>query len=257
MPDKQGKPIKEGYILTHRNGCPQVIHRRSEAQLRRDRVDTILLTVQEPNSIPDRIGVKFGLAETKDSRKHQRGEARERRNEERRTRGLPVKDKVYNKLGVIDSGLKFEPGEISYQMAKILPMLSWEKPLTAEAKIARVREYFEYCFNNDVRPSIPGLSFAEGISVSQFNEIAFRQTKDDRAVADEYLKSRMFINILLEQFTETSKINPVVGIFLLKNHFGYKDVQEHKVVAEDPYGTILNRSELAEKYREALPDDTE
>ena len=44
------------------------------------------------------------------------------------------------------------------------------------------------------------------------------------------------------------KINPVVGIFLGKNNFAYRDQSEHVVVAQTRSETDYNAEEIAARY---------
>ena len=50
------------------------------------------------------------------------------------------------------------------------------------------------------------------------------------------------------------QINPASGIFLGKNHFGYKDVQDLVVQPKQPLGEQADAEAIEEKYRE-LPDE--
>ena len=53
------------------------------------------------------------------------------------------------------------------------------------------------------------------------------------------------------------KINPIVGIFLGKNHFGYADKQEFELSPKDPLGDRTDTKALEERYIESVVDDTE
>ena len=48
------------------------------------------------------------------------------------------------------------------------------------------------------------------------------------------------------------KVNPAAGIFILKNHNGYKDTQDVVLTPNNPISDIPPE-EIAEKYQE-LPD---
>ena len=58
-----------------------------------------------------------------------------------------------------------------------------------------------------------------------------------------------------EDYMQNGKINPVSGIFLGKNHFGYKDQTELKVATNGEEATIP-QEQLEEKYRDLLADGT-
>lgn len=51
-----------------------------------------------------------------------------------------------------------------------------------------------------------------------------------------------------EDYMQNGKINPVSGIFLGKNHFGYTDKQEIVVEPKNPLGEAESPEELKRKY---------
>ena len=53
-------------------------------------------------------------------------------------------------------------------------------------------------------------------------------------------------------FFQNGKINPASGIFILKNHFGYRDVQDLVLEPKQPHGVAPE--DVAQKYAE-LPED--
>ena len=55
------------------------------------------------------------------------------------------------------------------------------------------------------------------------------------------------MNQILAQYMADGHLNPVTAIFLLKNHFEYKDQTETVVIKKDPYETG-NPEEIARKY---------
>ena len=48
------------------------------------------------------------------------------------------------------------------------------------------------------------------------------------------------------------KINPVSGIFLLKNNFGYQDKQEVVLTPNNPLGDYQTQEELAKRYAQGV-----
>lgn len=57
----------------------------------------------------------------------------------------------------------------------------------------------------------------------------------------------------MEAYMTNGKINPVSGIFLLKNNHGYTDKQEIEVKAVNTLGEEGNKEEIAQRYLDALP----
>ena len=59
-------------------------------------------------------------------------------------------------------------------------------------------------------------------------------------------------------YMQNGKINPVSGIFLMKNNFGYADKQEVIVTPNNPLGDTKDTKELQEAYIEgSIVDETE
>ena len=56
------------------------------------------------------------------------------------------------------------------------------------------------------------------------------------------------MNTQIENYAQNGKINPVTAIFLMKNHFGYRDQQEVVVTPNGPLGDQVPEDELAKKY---------
>lgn len=53
---------------------------------------------------------------------------------------------------------------------------------------------------------------------------------------------------------QSGKINPASGIFIGKNMFGYKDTQDVVVTPNNPLDNGASPTEIADKYRAALPE---
>lgn len=56
-------------------------------------------------------------------------------------------------------------------------------------------------------------------------------------------------------YMQNGKINPVSGIFLMKNSFGYKDQQEVVVTPSSPLGEQTDPEELRNRYIDSLPEE--
>lgn len=61
---------------------------------------------------------------------------------------------------------------------------------------------------------------------------------------------------MIEEYMQNGKINPVSGIFLMKNNFGYADKTEVVVTPNNPLGEAGDRAEIEARYRDsvALPE---
>ncbi|MBQ1981636.1 MAG: hypothetical protein II229_00240 [Clostridia bacterium] len=64
------------------------------------------------------------------------------------------------------------------------------------------------------------------------------------------------MELMWEEYMVHGKINPVTGIFLAKNNFGYQDKQE-MVLTPNTSDTVQSPQELERRYLDALPDGNE
>jgi hypothetical protein len=101
-----------------------------------------------------------------------------------------------------------------------------------EAVKDRIQEYFTYCIEKDIKPGVEGMAMALGINRRTLWEW---ETGGLRANAgnsrmDIIKKSKQFLAQYMESLAQNGKINPVTAIFLMKNHFGYKDSQDINII---------------------------
>ena len=71
------------------------------------------------------------------------------------------------------------------------------------------------------------------ISASGFREAEIIQINGETKIPVDnrmvLLRFSAALNSLMEDYMQNGKINPVAGLFLLKNNFNYKDTQEYVV----------------------------
>ena len=113
----------------------------------------------------------------------------------------------------------------------------------------RIAAYFNACITNDMRPFVAGLCAALGISRTTWY---YWGTGEKRDYQDLVERTRAVMESIIEQYMLQGKINPVTGIFLLKNHFGYTDKNEVVLIPKNnPLGEPLTeeaKEALAKKY---------
>lgn len=117
----------------------------------------------------------------------------------------------------------------------------------------RLKWYFENCAENDIKPTVLGLSSAIGVDRRTLRAWYSGET---RAITHSPLikKAYTLLEELWEDYMLNGKVNPASGIFLGKNHFGYQDQQDYVVRP----GQMLSEQTSPEqmlKQIEALPDD--
>ena len=154
-----------------------------------------------------------------------------------------------------DSTVQAMPGDNAKYTAHNL-MLYRLKPVSfesAEEIEERTETYFEICQQNDMKPSVAGYALALGISRQElWNIVSGKRVKPD-AVLDLLKRAYLVLNAQMEDYMQNGKINPVSGIFLMKNSFQYQDKQEIQVSANQ--GDAESPDQLASKYADAIPAD--
>lgn len=153
-----------------------------------------------------------------------------------------------------DSTVQAEPGDNRKYLEHNLKMWNWpqvdmKKP---ENVLERVTLYFQTCADDDMKPSVAGLALAFGIDRRTLwkwiNGIQSDFVASESRVALK--KAYIILNAQMENYMQNGKINPVAGIFLMKNNMGYQDKQEVVVTPNQQFGEQIPAETLEKKYLE-------
>lgn len=153
-----------------------------------------------------------------------------------------------------DSTVQAEPGDNRKYLEHNLKMWNWpqvdmKKP---ENVLERVTLYFQTCADDDMKPSVAGLALAFGIDRRTLwkwiNGIQSDFVASESRVALK--KAYIILNAQMENYMQNGKINPVAGIFLMKNNMGYQDKQEVVVTPNQQLGEQIPAETLEKKYLE-------
>lgn len=129
----------------------------------------------------------------------------------------------------------------------------------------RVNEYYTIVAENDMKPTVAGLANALGMDRQTLWEIRsghYRFGKVPYGIpegsSDRIKKAYKIMEELWENYMQNGKINPVSGIFLGKNHFGYQDKQDIVVTPKQPENDF-NAADIASRYmiEEDTPDGSD
>lgn len=154
-----------------------------------------------------------------------------------------------------DSTVQTMPGDNAKYTAHNL-MLYRLKPVSfesAEEIDERIETYFDICQQNDMKPSVAGFSLALGVDRRRLWEIITGKVVKPDAVTDSLKRAYLILNAQMEDYMQNGKINPVSGIFLMKNSFQYQDKQEIQVSANQPDAETPDQ--IAQKVADAIPAD--
>ena len=148
-----------------------------------------------------------------------------------------------------------EPGDNTKYINHSLEIMKWPKPNmdSLEAVQQRCIDYFTLCGKNDINPRFAGGGLECGVDRMtlcfwfNISRVGFKLSDSTR---DTIKKARDFINAQMEDFMQNGKINPVAGIFLMKNNMNYTDQQEVILKPDSPLGEAASAEDLRKKYLE-------
>ena len=151
-----------------------------------------------------------------------------------------------------------EPGDNSKYLRHSMEIMKWEQPdMTNKEQVEnRIAQYFALCDKNDMKPSVEGLAFAFSTTRKTLwcwvNGIESSHIPDD--VRNTIKKAYTLLNNLMVEYMQNGKINPVSGIFLMKNNMGYMDQSEIVITPNNPLGSEEAPETITQKYAE-LPKE--
>ena len=147
-----------------------------------------------------------------------------------------------------------EPGDnnkfLSHAMAVYnLPAIDTSDPVQVKQ---RIDDYFALCVAHDIKPSVKGFLNALRVAKStlwEWRQGNFRAGTHQKIICEAY----DVLEALWEDYMMNGKINPVSGIFLGKNNFGYQDKQEYVLTPNQQQITPEDIKAISSKYDE-LPE---
>ena len=165
-----------------------------------------------------------------------------------------------------------EPGDNAKYLSVGLKLFEMEKvDLHKPDDVqARLSEYFHIHFEADLKPTVAGMAMALGLDRRRLWEIKSGAKMGGTSEYDlptETLvaikKAYNYMEILWENYMQNGKINPVSGIFLGKNNFGYQDKTEYVVTPNMQTDSDFSAEDIRKRYLpdsatiEQLPDSTD
>ena len=156
-----------------------------------------------------------------------------------------------------DAALNVAPGDnTKYVMlgARLfnLPPIDLHDP---EQVNDRLNEFFQIHAEADMKPTVSGMGMALGLDRRRLWEIKSGNYGTQRALADlptltkdSIKRAYEYMEILWENYMQNGKINPVSGIFLGKNNFGYQDKTEYVVTPNMNNDSDYNADDIRKRY---------
>ena len=118
----------------------------------------------------------------------------------------------------------------------------------------RIEWFFNHCINDDMKPTVTGLCNALGISRKTLWDWEAGRVRS-ATHTDLIKRAKDILAELWEDYMLNGKINPVSGIFLGKNHFGYQDKSEVVLTPNNNLGAEPDPEEVRSRYLEEHAED--
>lgn len=121
----------------------------------------------------------------------------------------------------------------------------------------RLGEYFALYEKADLKPTVAGMAIAlNGMSRQTLTAIAHDRptgsagykTALPREVADSIKKAYKMLENMWETYMNSGKINPVSGIFLGKNNYGYQDKTEYVLTPNQQNDSDYDAEDIRQRY---------
>lgn len=155
------------------------------------------------------------------------------------------------------NGYDVQPGDNSKALGVImqfndLPVVDLKD---SQAVKERIRLYMQMCYENDFKPTVSSLAAVLGFDRKTLYAVVTGSMPDRYKALptlslDIIKKAYSSMEQLWENYMQNGKINPVSGIFLAKNNYGYVDKVEHVVEAK----ATLSEDEMENRYLTTLED---
>ena len=156
-----------------------------------------------------------------------------------------------------DAALNLEKGDNTQYLALgrelfNLPTIDLKEP---EQVVDRLNEFFAIHERYDMKPTVAGMGMALGLDRRRLWEIKTGAKVGGTTPIDlptltlvSIKKAYEYMEILWENYMQNGKINPVSGIFLGKNNFGYQDKTEYVVTPNVNNDSDYNTDDIKKRY---------
>lgn len=155
--------------------------------------------------------------------------------------------------------LSLEEGDNTRFMTVQMALLNMpEIDMDSEEEVqARLNEYFALYAQYDMKPTVAGMAIAlNGMRRQQLWAIvndaptgsAGYKAALPPGVAYSIKKAYFLLENLWETYMNSGKVNPVAGIFLGKNNYGYQDKTEYVLTPNQQSDSDYSADEIRERY---------
>ena len=156
-----------------------------------------------------------------------------------------------------NNGLMTEPGDNTKYLTLgmklfTLPPIDLKDPEQVNNRLA---EFFQIHVEADMKPTVSGMGMALGLDRRRLWEIKTGNYHSSKGLADlptlttdSIRKAYEYLELLMENYMQNGKINPVSGIFLMKNNFAYLDKVEHVITPNVHNDSDYSADDIKKRY---------
>ena len=119
----------------------------------------------------------------------------------------------------------------------------------------RLSDYFRIYGEADLKPTVAGMAMCLGVDrrrlwdIKSGNYVNVGGYKDlPSETVDLVKKAYDILETTMENYANAGKINPVMAIFMMKNHFGYQDKTEWVVTPNNNSANDYDADDIRKRY---------
>ena len=138
-----------------------------------------------------------------------------------------------------------------------MPAIDLRDPAAVQERLC---EYFQIYAEADLKPTVAGMGMALGLDrrrlweIKTGNYVNVGGYKDlPPETVDLVKKAYEILETSMEAYANAGKINPVMAIFMMKNHFGYQDKTEYVLTPNQQQPNDYDAEDIRKRY---LSDST-
>lgn len=133
-----------------------------------------------------------------------------------------------------------------------MPRVDLKNP---DAVRERLCEYFQIYADADMKPTVAGMAMCLGVDRRRLWDIktgnyvnvgGYKNLPAD--TVDLVKKAYEILETSMEAYANAGKINPVMAIFMMKNHFGYQDKTEYVLTPNQKQESDYDAEDIKKRY---------
>ena len=179
--------------------------------------------------------------------------------EQKDVRVIKKKPRGGNSPVIGDNGLMLEKGDNAKIMSINIALFNMQDidMTDAQAVTGRLGEYFALYKQADLKPTVAGMAIAlNGMSRQTLTAIAHDRVTGSTGyksalppeVTATIKKAYKMMENMWETYMNSGKINPVSGIFLGKNNYGYQDKTEYVLTPNTQNDSDYDAEDIRQRY---------